>query len=127
MEDVVAVAVVLTNGQRRFFLTWGRVQHPVDSHQLEGEVLKHAPGYDLGGKVARAHICRTLQEARRQPYFYEGLYWLATVRGAAARSPRRWRASIAGLMKRGRAFYYLGRPPDRRKASKPVSRREKQS
>lgn len=29
MEDIVAIAVELEDGTERFFLTWGRIQHPV--------------------------------------------------------------------------------------------------
>jgi len=72
MEDIVAVAIELKEGARRFFFTWGRIQDPVSPGPLEQLVFKHCLTYDLGGTPVQACcLCGTLREAVNAPYFYE--------------------------------------------------------
>ncbi len=71
MENIVAVEVELENGQRRYFLTWGRIQDAVDPALLEQLVLRQSPRFSLGGKPIRARLCLSLQEASRESCFYE--------------------------------------------------------
>ena len=51
MEDLVAVAVELDNGEERFFMAWGRIQDTVDPEPLEQLVFSHCTGYSLGGRA----------------------------------------------------------------------------
>jgi hypothetical protein len=51
VEDVIAVEVTLTDGARRFFLTYGRIQDRVDPGPVCELVLRHAHRYALGGKA----------------------------------------------------------------------------
>ena len=69
MEDIVAVAVDLDAGERRFFLTWGRIQDPVDRGPLERLILEQSTGFALGGKPLRAKVCSSLQVAADEPFF----------------------------------------------------------
>jgi len=110
MENIVAVAVILRNGQKRYFLTWGRVQHPVDGAPLEAIVLKHASVFALGGAAKRARICPTLRDAARQPYFYEALFSLSQERIPLGKGYAAWKKRIDRRMRRGMELYYLGRP-----------------
>jgi hypothetical protein len=109
MENAVAVAVTLESGERRFFLTWGRIQHTVDPQQLEALVLRHAGSYDLGGTPAAATVRYSLREAEEELYFYEGLLSFARADRPDSESYAAWRDSIAEEMQHGRHLYYLGR------------------
>ena len=110
MEDIVAVAVVLQNGKKRYFLTWGRVQDPVDGAPLEAIVLKHASKFTLGGTARRAKLCPTLLEAARQPYFHEALFSFAQEKIPAGRGYAAWKKRADRRMRRGQDLYYLGKP-----------------
>jgi hypothetical protein len=109
MEEIVAVAVALANGQKRYFLTWGRIQDSVDTKPLEDLILTHAVAYDLGGRPTKAYVCESLQAAAGEPYFYEGLCYLIARRGAPNISEAKRNSRLSKLMKQGKGFYYLGR------------------
>src|SRR5215469_14031149 len=74
MDHLVAIALELENGAKRFYMTWGRIQHPVDPEPLEQLVLRHSLKNDLGGTPLKARLCPTLQQASHAPYFYEALF-----------------------------------------------------
>jgi hypothetical protein len=74
VDDVIAVEVQLAGGGRRFFVTWGRIQDPVNPDPVCATVLRFAHGCDLGDAPASARVCRSLREAADTadaPYFYE--------------------------------------------------------
>ncbi len=74
MDDVVAVEVMLTTGNRRYFITWGRIQDPVNPDPLCALVRRHADDGPLEGIVESARLCGALREAADSgdaPYFYE--------------------------------------------------------
>lgn len=108
MEDIVAVAVELRNGQKRYFMTWGRSQEAVACGPLEAIVLHHATRFDLGGLPKRARVCATLQEASRQPYFFECFFAMSRKRIPSRNGHAAWKKSIDKLMRRGKELYYLG-------------------
>lgn len=54
MEDVIAVEVRLADGARRFFVTWGRIQDPVDPDPVCAVVMRFARGCGLGGEAVTA-------------------------------------------------------------------------
>lgn len=110
MEDIVAVAIELTNGQKRYFLTWGRIQDAVENAPLEAIVLEYASKFDLGGAPSRACVCHTLQEAAQQPYFYEHFYTMGQKGIPYGRRYLAWKKKIDKLMRRGKELYYLGKP-----------------
>lgn len=105
----MAVRVELADGDSRFFLTWGRIQDPVDPAPLERIVLGHCRTHDLGGEAVSAQVCWSLQDARNSTYFCEALIHLAAESpGPGTRSA--WRARVAAEMDEGRHLYFLGRP-----------------
>jgi hypothetical protein len=108
VEDVVAIEVVLDSGQRRYFMTWGRILDPVDGHTLAELVLKQASGFDLGGRPVEAKVCSTLAEARDQPYFYEGLVDFARHTIPFGDHYESWRKVRETAMREGRELYNLG-------------------
>jgi len=103
VENVVAVAVHLDTGQRRFFMTWGRIQDTVNSTALEDLVLKHAAGCDLGGVPTRAETCSSLRDASDAPYFFEALIDFA--REPWPEHYDAWRSRIAQEMSVGKHLY----------------------
>jgi hypothetical protein len=112
MDDVVAVAIRLSDGQERFFLTWGRIQHVVDPGPLAALILQHATNYDLGGTATKARVCWSLAEAQDALYFFEGLIHFASQYREQV-PYETWRAKVADEMEEGQHLYYLG-GPDRR-------------
>lgn len=108
MEDVVAVAVKLEDGTERFFVTWGRIQDPVDPNPLAAVVLEHASGFSLRGKPVAARVCWSLSEARDEPYFYEALLhfaWDPIPYGKGYKARRKKKAKALSL---GKELHYLG-------------------
>jgi hypothetical protein len=111
MDDVIAVAVTLDNGERRFFMTWGRVQDTVDPGLVAEIVLRNASSYDLGGTPERADVCWSLQDASHEVYFYEGLLAFASERvPRGRREHRRWRARKATAMESADGLHALAQP-----------------
>ena len=110
MDDLVAVAVELSGGARRFYMTWGRIQHPVDPAPVEQLVLRYCVHEDLGGEPLAARVCRTLQEACHAPYFYEALFAFGQTRIPFGDQYEAWRSALDERMQRGEELYYLGNP-----------------
>lgn len=109
VEKVVVVAVELADGAERFFLTWGRIQDAIDDRPLAELVLRHAVAYDLGGSPVSARVCRSLQEARDQPYFFEALFDFANEGIPSGPDFDDWRNAVARDMEQGKHLWYLGR------------------
>jgi hypothetical protein len=112
VEDVVAVELTTTTGERHFVVTWGRVQGNVDPEPLVGIVAQHALKFGLHD-VAAMRLCGTLSEARDAPYFYEALVDFAAklaVRAASGTPHEDWRTTTDQQMRTGRELYYLGDP-----------------
>ncbi len=95
----MAVEVRLENQERRYFMTWGRIQHAVDPRPLAELILRHASMFGLGGQPTAAEVCPTLQAARDAPYFFEALISFGRGRAEA--------------MARGEEIFYLGQGPGR--------------
>src|SRR4051812_8383526 len=101
MDEVIAVRVTLEDGGTRYFLTWGRIQAPMDPEPVCTLVMRHARQFGLGGRAASAELCASLREAAESgsaPYFYECLLELARRPAADDPSYPQWRASIAADM-----------------------------
>lgn len=111
VEDIVAVEITLEDGQRRFVLTFGRLHHTVDPLPLEQLILAKSTKFGLGESAVSARVCTTLQEARDEPYFFEGFSELTTLRAAAVASGDDdfW-LRVRVEMDDGRHLYYLGEP-----------------
>jgi hypothetical protein len=110
MEDLVAVAVTLDDGSDVYFMTWGRIQEPVDPTQLEALVLSHASTFALGGRAVSARVCPSLQEAREQPYFFEAIFEFARDARGMFDDYDKWRSERSAAMDAGKDLYFLGRP-----------------
>ena len=110
MDHITAVAVQLENGAERFFLTWGRIQDPVDPEPLEQLVLQHCVGNDLGGKPVKARVCKFLHEASDAPFFYEGFFAFCQKHIPFGDQYQAWREEMNKEMQAGKELYYLGNP-----------------
>jgi hypothetical protein len=110
MEDIVAVRVSLDTGDLRYFLTWGRIHHPVDPERLEALILAKSPRFSLGGRPVAAHLCETLQEAATQPYFFE--YFFAMCQKKIPFGPKygQWADRTRKLMEDGKEMCFPGSP-----------------
>lgn len=109
VEDIVAVAVRLSTGEDRFFLTWGRIQDPVDPTELEGVVLRNATHFAIGGgEPVSARLCTSLQEASGAPLFYECFFDFCQRPIPFGSGYQRWRKRMARRMEKGREIAFLG-------------------
>lgn len=116
MDDLVAVEVMLTTGHRRYFVTWGRIQDPVNPDPLCALVLRHADSGPLKGLVKSARVCATLREAADStdaPYFYECFF--AFCRRPISFGPdyQSWRRQRHEAMTAGKEIADCGEPADR--------------
>src|SRR5438445_8817708 len=111
MDDVVAVAVALDSGDERYFLTWGRIQDPVDPSPLEAIVLEHSRSFSLGGDPVRARLCDSLKEASGERYFHECFFDLCQRQIPFGEATyQQWRQETDRRMRLGKEIWYLGRP-----------------
>jgi Nickel insertion protein len=110
MDHLVAIAVELEGGARRFYMTWGRIQHAVDPEPLEQLVLRYCMRNDLGGNPLKARMCQTLQEASHAPFFYEALFSFSQTHIPFGDHYKAWRSELNERMQRGEELYYLGNP-----------------
>jgi hypothetical protein len=110
VQDIVAVAIELKEGARRFFLTWGRIQDPVSPGSLEQLVFKHCLSYDLGGTPVQACLCGTLREAVNAPYFYEYFLLIGQQTIPFGKQYKKWKKHMNKKMLEGKELYYLGNP-----------------
>jgi len=109
LENIVAVELEVDTGEKRYFLTWGRIQEDVDPRPLEALILQHCHGYSLGGAPVRARLCDSLQEAAGAPYFYEALFYMTAYPIPDGPEYPIWLQKIGEEMARGNHLYYLGR------------------
>lgn len=109
MEDIVAVALELESGSRLYVLTWGRIQDPVDPAPLEQLVFEQSVNRVFGEKLIRARLCRSLQEASQEPFFYECFFSMCQKKIPFGDDYPQWRKEIDDRMRSGKELYYLGR------------------
>jgi hypothetical protein len=102
MEDVVAIRVTDSRGKQHFFLTWGRAFDRVDPDLLLATVRRTLPQFGLS-TIRGLDVCRSLQDASGQTYFYEALLAFSQKRTVSMRTRR---ARVAA----GKDIYYLGKP-----------------
>ena len=108
MEIIVALEVGLANGDSTHFMTWGRVQDVVEPESVERVVLTYAQLVGLPAKAVKARLCRSLQEASHQPFFYECFFLMCQMRVPYGPDFDAWKAARAAAMKEGREIYWLG-------------------
>ncbi|HEV3102667.1 MAG TPA: hypothetical protein VG426_10070 [Candidatus Dormibacteraeota bacterium] len=119
MEDLVALRVRLKDGGVRYFLTWGRLFDPVDPKPLEAVVKANLGKFALQGEANSVEVCESLQEASRQPYFFEALWWFAQQTIPYGSGYMRWAIARRRRLEVGKELRFLGvptkrtaRPPD---------------
>jgi hypothetical protein len=113
MEDVIAVEVRLADGTARYYVTWGRIQDPVDTGPVTDLVMAHATLGSLGGEPVSANVCPTLRvaaESAQAPYFFEALVQFSRQTIPGGDEYDSWRRERAEAMANGREIYYCGRP-----------------
>jgi hypothetical protein len=57
-----------------------------------------------------AEVCATLQEASREPYFFEALFSFAQDRIPFGDGYEEWRATTDHEMRKGKHLHFLGTP-----------------
>ena len=83
----------------------------MDSAPLERLILNVAArGLALGGTPVAARICATLQEAARQPYFYECFFDICQRPIPFGASYADWVRERATRMAEGKEIWFLGVP-----------------
>jgi hypothetical protein len=110
VEDIVALRVALRQGGRRYFLTWGRLFDAVDGKELEQVVAKNLHIFSLGGAPTTVQLCDSIQEASREPYFFEALWHLAQEKVPYGSGHKRWVNAKRKQLLQGKELYYLGIP-----------------
>jgi hypothetical protein len=108
MEDLVAVEVTTTDGRTCFFMTYGRIQSPVDPAPLERIILKVAHDFATGEPPASAKVCWSLRDAKDAPFFYEALFSFAQQPIPNGPGYEKWRKRMDRRMRNGREIYFLG-------------------
>jgi hypothetical protein len=113
MEDVVAVEVELDDGQKRYFLTWGRIQDRVEGGPVAEIVLRNSARFSLGAVPVRARLCLHLRDAADSdaaPYFYEAYLPFARKPIPYGDGYEVWRRQRAAAMERGDEIAFCGNP-----------------
>lgn len=108
MEDIVAVAVTTDTGAVTYFLTWGRIQHPVDREPLADLVLSVASRFMTPGAPVSARVCDSLQEASSAPSFYEYFFTFCQRPIPFGDGYESWRAEVDQRMRAGKEIAGIG-------------------
>ncbi len=108
MEDVVAIEARLRSGERRYFLTWGRLFDAVDPEPLIESARMHMSEAALGGEIESVRLCGSLQEARDAPYFFEALVWFGQHSIPHGEGYQAWQARMRSELAEGKQLYFLG-------------------
>lgn len=108
MEDIVAVEVTLATDERRYFLTWGRIQDRVDPTALEGIILEHSTRFALGAIPTSAKLCPSLQAAKNETYFFECYFQMCQKPAPYGSDYEQWRSEMDHQMRSGKELYFLG-------------------
>ena len=108
VDDIVAVEVRLADGQRRYFLTWGRIQDPVDPRPLAAVVLRNSTAFALDGEPVSARVLRDLRAAASAPYFGESFFKMCQRPIPFGSGYEPWREQVAAEQEQGKSLWYLG-------------------
>lgn len=108
MEDIVALEVTTDIGRRTYFLTWGRIQDPVDPGPLETLAMRVVGKFATPGTPVRARVCDSLQEAREAPYFFEHFFGFCQKQIPFGDGYEAWRERMDERMRAGHEIASLG-------------------
>ena len=104
----MAVEVRLADGQRRYFLTWGRIQDQTDPRPLAEIVLRNARASALHGDPVSARVLWDLRPAVSAPYFRECFFQMCQRPIPYGSGYEPWRERIAAEQEEGKSLWYLG-------------------
>jgi len=107
MDDIVAVRATLAKGEKRYFLTWGRLFGAVETQQLIDAVMPHVVRI-VRGAVTSVEVCDSLQEASGEPYFFEGLFSFGQTTIPHGPHYEQWVSEMRERVKAGGEIYFLG-------------------
>jgi hypothetical protein len=107
MEDIVALKVKLKSGECRYLMTWGRIQASVDPEPLETLMAKEI---SFGVEIESVTLCKNLQEASKEPLFFEALFSFSQKKIPYGENYEKWRMEMHELMSKGKEVYQLGIP-----------------
>jgi hypothetical protein len=107
LDHVIAVRLITDAGDC-YFLTWGRIQHPVEPGPVEALIFDAATRFALPGRPVRAQICATLGDARDAPLFYEALVSFAQKPIPFGRRYEAWRRATDAAMRQGQEIFAAG-------------------
>lgn len=114
VEDIVAVEVRLADGQRRYFLTWGRIQDPVDPRPLAEAVLRNSSAFALDGVPVSASVLHDLRAAATAPHFLECFFQMCQRPIPFGTGYDRWREHVRrSRSKAGLSGTWVTRTPNR--------------
>jgi hypothetical protein len=108
MEDVVAVELTTADGHVCYFVTWGRIQSPVEAGPIEELILGVARRFAAPGTPEKARLCPSLRDAREAPYFHEALLSFAHQSIPYGTGYEKWRKRMDRRMRRGQEIYFAG-------------------
>src|SRR5207302_10856461 len=97
------------SGANLYVLTFGRSFDRVDATTTLEIITRYSGRYDLGGKQSRVELCNSLQDASREPYFFEALFRLSQQPIPFGPTYSAWQRRIGAQMKKGEHLHYLGR------------------
>jgi hypothetical protein len=78
------------------------------SPAARGVAVRAATRFSIGGKPVLARVCNSLQEAVKQPYFFEALLAFAQTPIPRGGDYDDWRKARGRAMADGKEFYFLG-------------------
>ena len=122
MDDVIALEATLGDGARRFFVTWGRIQDPVDPEAVCRLVAEFAHTCVLGGELASIRLCNSLRDAADShdaPYFFECFARFSREPIPFGADYESWRDRRNQAMAAGREIAYCGSPSRIQRPSEP--------
>lgn len=119
MEDIVALKVTLTNGEARYFMTWGRVFDPVDPAPLQDAVWNQLHRFQIPTSPKSIAVCDSLQEAAGERYFYEALVKFCQLPIPFGSRYRIWATAARRRILKGQDISYLGSPLEPREGAQP--------
>jgi hypothetical protein len=122
LEDIVALRADFANGETRYFITWGRIFHPVDPTELMKAAWPHLSKFQLPASVVSLSVCDSLQEAAGERYFYEALFQFSQRAIPFGSAYRSWAARTRRQLLSREQISYLGNPvaPRRPERSRPI-------
>ncbi len=108
MNDVVAVEVSTSTGNTCYFITWRRIQDPVEPRLLKRLILRTAARFALVVDAIAAKVCETLQQAKNAPLSYEASIEVAQKSMSFGNDYDTRRRAVDELMGEGKQIYFIG-------------------